>query len=105
MADVGVIGAGIAGLTAAYRLQESNVCVDVLEASDRAGGMIGTDREDGYLVELGPNSLRGASPAFDDLIASLDLESEVVEANRAASTRYVVRDGAPGRCRCRRGRF
>jgi oxygen-dependent protoporphyrinogen oxidase len=95
MADVGVIGAGIAGLTAAYRLQESNVRVDVLEASDRAGGMIGTDREDGYLVELGPNSLRGASPAFDDLIASLDLEPEVVEANRAASTRYVVRDGAP----------
>jgi len=95
MADVGVIGAGIAGLTAAYRLQESNVRVDVLEASDRAGGMIGTDREDGYLVELGPNSLRGASPAFDDLIASLGLDSKVVEANRAASTRYVVRDGAP----------
>ncbi len=95
MADVGVIGAGIAGLTAAYQLQHAGVDVEVLEASGRVGGMIGTERTNGYLVEMGPNSLRGSNEAQESVIASLGLESEVVEANDAASTRYVVREGRP----------
>ena len=40
--DVLVIGAGISGLTAAFRLQQRATTVDVLEAAPRAGGVIGT---------------------------------------------------------------
>jgi protoporphyrinogen oxidase len=48
-----VIGAGIAGLTAAYDLAQANVPVTVLEASDRIGGRMVTDRFGGYLFDRG----------------------------------------------------
>ncbi len=94
MPRVGVIGAGIAGLTAAHHLQESGASVQVLEATDRAGGVIETTRADGFLVEHGPNSLR-PSALLEDLIADLGLEDERVWADDSAAKRYVVRDGRP----------
>jgi monoamine oxidase len=53
---VGVVGAGLAGLHCAYRLQQSGVRVSVLEASSRVGGRTFTARDDDYdgqLFELG----------------------------------------------------
>ncbi|MGC4087387.1 MAG: NAD(P)/FAD-dependent oxidoreductase [Polyangiaceae bacterium] len=52
---VAVVGAGIAGLHCAYRLQQSGVDVVVYEASSRVGGRMFTARDypDGQLIELG----------------------------------------------------
>lgn len=94
MALVGVIGGGISGLTAAYRLQQRGHAVRVFEARDRVGGVIETTRTDDFLVEHGPNSVRPSEP-LEDLIADLQLEEERVWADSSASTRYVVRDGHP----------
>ena len=55
-----MIGAGISGLACAYRLQQSGVDVDLLEASDHAGGLIGTV-ENGFLFETGPQSFQGTA--------------------------------------------
>jgi len=44
-----VIGAGIAGLPAAFRLQQAGANVLVLEATDRPGGRM-TDTVDGYVI-------------------------------------------------------
>ncbi len=53
-ADVCVIGAGYAGLTAARRLSEAGKSVVVLEARDRIGGRIWTERlSDGTPVDRG----------------------------------------------------
>ena len=52
-ADVLVIGAGIAGITAAHQLQEQGFKVLVLEARNRIGGRIWTDYSQGKAVELG----------------------------------------------------
>ena len=57
MAAVAVIGAGVAGLAAAYRLKRKGYRVVIYEASERVGGVIRTERRDGYLAELGPNSM------------------------------------------------
>ena len=95
MATVGVIGAGIAGLTAAHRLHERGLEVQVLEASARPGGMIRSEREQGFLVEHGPNSLRPTPAVLPEMVHDLGLTGELVAANDAASTRYVVRDGVP----------
>jgi len=94
MSDVGVLGAGIAGLTAAHRLQQNGVDVQVLEATDRPGGVIRSDRRRGYLVECGPNSVR-STPLLDELVRTLDLTNERVWADDTASRRYIVRDGVP----------
>ena len=45
-----VIGAGIAGLAAAFRLQQAGANVLVLEATDPPGGRMTTDTADGYVI-------------------------------------------------------
>jgi cation diffusion facilitator CzcD-associated flavoprotein CzcO len=47
---VAVIGAGLAGLTAAYRLQQRGFDVTVFEARDRVGGRVWTVRKGDYIV-------------------------------------------------------
>jgi phytoene dehydrogenase-like protein len=51
--DVIVVGAGLAGLTAARHLHQRGRRVSVLEASDRIGGRIKTDCVDGFLLDHG----------------------------------------------------
>src|ERR1700683_215075 len=48
-----VVGAGMAGLAAAYRLRQAGADVTVLESSDRVGGRVRTNSRDGYLIERG----------------------------------------------------
>ena len=52
-ADVLVIGAGLTGLTAALHLHRQNFSVKILEATERVGGRVKTDRMDGYLLDRG----------------------------------------------------
>lgn len=57
--DVIVIGAGMAGLSAARTLVDSGVKVLILEARDRIGGRVYTDRSSGLPVELGAEFVHG----------------------------------------------
>src|SRR5260221_6561814 len=52
-ADVIVVGAGIAGLTAAAQLTEGGLDVLVVEASDRVGGRAGTEEVSGFTIDRG----------------------------------------------------
>jgi monoamine oxidase len=54
-----VIGAGIAGLAAAQKLQQNGFPVTVLEGRDRIGGRIYTDRSLGFPVDLGASWMHG----------------------------------------------
>ena len=60
-ADVLVLGAGVAGLRAAELLREAGKAVIVLEARDRAGGRVHTDRRWGVPVELGASWIHGVT--------------------------------------------
>ncbi|MCB0514440.1 MAG: NAD(P)/FAD-dependent oxidoreductase [Chitinophagales bacterium] len=60
--NVIVIGAGISGLAAAYHLHQEGLKVQVLEASERAGGRIKTDKIDGFLLDRGFQVLLTAYP-------------------------------------------
>ena len=75
MAAVAVIGAGLTGLTSAYRLKQRGHRVVVYEAGDRIGGSIKSVRRDGYLAELGPASMATPSGATATLLADLGLEA------------------------------
>lgn len=91
-ADVIVIGAGMAGLTAARALAEAGRRVVVLEARERVGGRIWTQRVEGtaQTVELGAEFVHGRPP---ELWALLD------EAHIAATERdgAMLRENAPGK--------
>ena len=93
MPSVAILGGGIAGLTAAFQLQQAGLGVTVLEAKNQPGGVIQTEQSKGFLVEYGPNSLRAPTPLLTSLVESLGLADEVAEASTAARRRYVVRDG------------
>jgi len=63
MNDVVVIGAGLAGLTCARRLQAAGVDCIVLEAGDAVGGRVRTDMVDGFRLDRGFQVLLTAYPA------------------------------------------
>jgi len=91
--SVAVIGAGITGLTAAFRLHAAGHRVQVFERAAQTGGSIRTIRENGFLAEAGPNSLQFGAPELKALVRDLQLEPSVVQANAAAKRRFIVRGG------------
>jgi monoamine oxidase len=62
---VAVIGAGLAGLTAAYRLQNEGVDVDLYEARNRVGGRVFSVYIDGNIVELGAQNITDGGEAIN----------------------------------------
>jgi protoporphyrinogen oxidase len=64
---VAVIGAGPAGLTAAYALSKKNISVDVFEAGTTVGGMARTIFLWGQLVDLGPHRFFSTDPRVNRL--------------------------------------
>ena len=71
-ADVIVVGAGMAGLTAAVAVSRAGHSVRVLEASDGVGGRVRTDAVDGFLLDRGFQVLNTGYPQVESV---LDLEA------------------------------
>jgi len=91
-----VVGGGIAGLAAAHRLVErahegASVEVVLVESSDRLGGSVGTERNDGFLVETGADSFITEKPWALALCERIGLP--VVGTREGERRTYVVRQG------------
>ncbi|MDZ7631647.1 MAG: protoporphyrinogen oxidase [Gemmatimonadaceae bacterium] len=92
MPHVVVCGAGLTGLTTAWYLRRAGASVTIVEASDAVGGVMGTTRRDGYLVEHGPNSAMLTAP-MAQLVDALGLTPQLRVAAPQAQRRYIVRAG------------
>ncbi len=89
-----VVGGGISGLATAYYLsRDPSVDVQVLEASDRLGGVIRTERQDGYVLEGGPDAIVRTKPAAKALCAELGLGDELIPPLTGAKRVYMCRGG------------
>ena len=79
-----VVGGGIAGLAAAHRAIELartrgvDLDLTLLEARDRLGGTIATERAGGFLVEAGPDSFLSEKPWALELCRRLGVEDRLV---------------------------
>lgn len=73
-----VIGAGLAGLAAAYRLQQAGFSVEVLEKRDRVGGRVLTLRRDGYTIDAGPDAMTEGYRHYRALAEELGLGADFV---------------------------
>lgn len=90
--DAAVVGGGIAGLSAAYDLQARGLSVRVIEAAARTGGVITTERHDGWVIDAGPDSLLVQKPAAVALCRELGLGDRLVPM-LSPRTSYILRHG------------
>ena len=86
-----VIGAGFAGLSAARALRQSGWEVIVLEARDRTGGRVSTDRSSGGPVDLGPSWLHaGPKNPLKPLAAASGIATRVTDYSNVRHTNIVA---------------
>ncbi len=94
-----IIGAGIAGLAAAYRLTRPNFAGDLqpevllLERSSRAGGVISTYELEDYTLELGPDMFQTAKPEAINLCNELGLADHIVSTNEKFRRSFIAHGG------------
>lgn len=93
--DAVIVGGGISGLAAAYRLRRlaPGASITLLEASGHLGGKIGTERERRFLIEWGPDSFLSRKPAGITLCRELGLTGELIGRNPALARTFVLRHG------------
>ncbi|MFZ2059944.1 MAG: protoporphyrinogen oxidase [Candidatus Binatus sp.] len=94
-----MIGGGITGLAAAYRLRELAAArefpleVHLLERSARCGGALETIRRDGFVIETGADSFLSEKPACAALAQRLGLGAQLIPTREIYRKTYVVRAG------------
>jgi protoporphyrinogen/coproporphyrinogen III oxidase len=97
MKRIAIVGGGISGVTAAWQLaQERKSGRDaefvLYEASHRLGGIVETERRDGFVIECGPDSWVAEKPWARELAVELGLEAELIASNDHARRTYLLRE-------------
>ncbi len=95
-APIVIIGGGISGLAIAHevRRRDPGRPLVVLEASPRAGGLLFSDRRDGWLCEQAANSFLDSEGEMGGPSLARELGVELAAASPAAKRRWIWRRGA-----------
>jgi len=98
MKRIAIIGGGIAGLSAAFYLEKArragaNLQWVLFEKSDRLGGVIETERRDGFVIEAGPDSFLSIKPDATRLCQELALGDQLIPSNDATRKTYILVKG------------
>lgn len=86
-----MVGGGITGLVLAWEAHRRGVPVRLYEASERLGGAIETRREEGRVLEGGPDSILGLTPWGVELCRELGVP--LVRAAERPRRALIVRNG------------
>lgn len=93
MSKIVVIGAGIAGLTAAYRLQKAGHEVVVLEATDHVGGRMITIHWNGWSIDPGAKFVTGDDKYLLEMASELGLQDQFYQMFSDGVPTVILRDG------------
>jgi monoamine oxidase len=91
---IAIVGAGLAGLTAAYRLQQAGLVATVYEAGDRPGGRVHTvsaSDTSGFYCELGAEFIDSHHTALLDLARELGLQLRPTQATAGLRDQIWIR--------------
>jgi len=91
-----VVGAGLAGLAAAYELRQAGATVTLLDAARRPGGVVITEHPaPGWVVEGGPDGFLGSDPDIPQLAAELGIADRLADQRARAALVWDGRALAP----------
>jgi oxygen-dependent protoporphyrinogen oxidase len=90
---IGIVGGGVSGLTVAHKLVLGGHDVTCFEGSGRTGGLIRTERHEGFLCEVGPQAILDGGRDVRALFDELGLSERVCAPAQAARKRYVFLRG------------
>lgn len=93
---IAIVGGGVSGLTCGFRLKQAGQSVRLLERTHRPGGCVKTLRKDGWIFELGPNTITDATGAIARLCDAVGIGARLVEARREADRRFIYKKAARG---------
>ncbi len=88
-----VVGGGMAGLAAAWRLDRAGLPVTLLEKGEDVGGVVGTVVVGGHCFERGPTTVLASSEYITTLVSEVGLDDAVITSNEAGHRRFVWRHG------------
>jgi len=93
VSEVVIVGGGIAGLAAAYRLTQAapGASITLVESESRLGGKIVTERVDGFVIEGGPDTFLAYKPRGVGLCRDLGLGDRLHGTNPALRRTYIAR--------------
>src|SRR5437763_13963512 len=94
-ATVAVAGAGLAGLWAAWELSRAGAGVVVLDAVRRPGGVVVTERRDGFVAEGGPDGFLAAEPDIQELARDAGIGARLVDQITSGSSLWTGRRMEP----------
>lgn len=89
--DFLIIGSGISGLTTGFWLKKNGFNVLLIEKEKDLGGSIKTIKKDGFLVELGPNTVLDNTPYLQEIVERLDIKEKLIYAKKINKKRYIYK--------------
>jgi oxygen-dependent protoporphyrinogen oxidase len=95
MKRIAIVGGGISGLSAAFRLQQqmregAGLEYVLFESSSRLGGVVSTERLEGCIIEAGPDSFLSEKKWASDLCCELGLADQLIGSQDAGRKTYIL---------------
>ncbi|CAI8309898.1 MAG: Protoporphyrinogen oxidase [Owenweeksia sp. TMED14] len=86
-----ILGAGIAGMGAAWKAKKEGLDFKIIEASSSAGGMLQSLKIDGHIFDQGPNSCV-ENDVYLDFLKFLEIEDQLIPASLKSKKRFLYQE-------------
>lgn len=97
--SIAIVGGGISGLATAFYLEKARqagapLTYTLYEACTRVGGVLGTDRQGGFIVESGADSWVSQKPWARELAVELGLEDQIIPSLDEQRRTYILQNSS-----------